>query len=170
PWSRHFGSALRDSDGKVQRDVREAFVVHDGNRWLPGIPVEVPVYEFSWESYHSALNQVSGITVLAPALCELLCLSTRQGEWDLYDTAGRVATLYREFKTEGGSTRSDLLYLRKDLMADYLVQTRQTFVWLLWGERDIEYRMAERLRGALQDVWSAHKHIHRQSLCLEQLP
>ena len=33
-------------------------------------PVEVPVYRFTWEGYHSELNQVSSVYVPAPALCD----------------------------------------------------------------------------------------------------
>jgi hypothetical protein len=167
PWSSHFARGLRDTDGRSKQDVRGAFIVYDGKRWLPGIPVEIPVYDFSWESYHSALNQVSGITVPAPALCDKLGLSNRQGEWDLYDSAGGLATLYREYKSDKSSIRSNLLYLREDLMNEYLKQTRQTLVWFLWGERDIEYRMVEKLQEELQDTWSSHKQIHRHRLIWE---
>jgi hypothetical protein len=149
------------------RDVQKAFAVHDGRRWLPGVPVEVPVYEFAWESYHSALNKAGRITLPAPALCERLSLSNRQGEWDLYDAMGCTASLYREFKGDEDKIRSDLLYLRQDLMANYLAQTRQALVWLLWGEREIESRMTERVQGKLQDIWSTHRHIHRHRLCWE---
>ena len=77
---------------------------------------QVPVSEFGWESYHSTLNQVSGMTVPAPALCERLGLSNRRGEWDLYDHKGNVATVYRESKDDDDVFRSHLLYLRADLM------------------------------------------------------
>ena len=162
PWSQRFGSSLRGHDGKAKRDLRRAFEVHDGTRWLPGTPVELPVYTYNWESYHSALNQVSDITVPAPVLCQLLQLSNRQGEWDLYDREGRVATTYREFKADADTVRSDLLYLRADLMAAYLAHSEQSLVWFLWGERGFEYRTIDALRDALQDLWSSHRHIHRR--------
>lgn len=164
PWSPRFGSSLRSPDSRAIRDVREAFVVHDGQRWLPGFPVEVPAYEFAWESYHSALNQVSGITVPAPALCEHLHLTSRQGEWDLYDADGQAASLYRELKTDDDGIRSDLLYLREDLLAAYLAETGQVIVWFIWGERDLDYRVSERQTRALQDIWASHRHIHRRRL------
>jgi hypothetical protein len=163
PWSPHFGSGLRTPTGKAKRDHRRAFVIYDGKRWLPGIPVEVPVYGFGWESYHSALNQVSGITVLAPALCERLRLSNRQGEWDMYDRMGRIATLYREFKADEDSFRSNFFYLRADLMADYLTSTDQTLVWLIWGERGLEHRILQAHMHELHDLLSRNSHIHRRS-------
>jgi len=165
PWSPRFGRTLRAPDGRAKRDIREAFALHDSRRWLPGIPVEVPVYSFAWESYHSALNQVSSIMVPAPALCEQLRLSNQQGEWDLYDPEGRVGTMYREVKADEDTFRSYLLYLRADLMGRYLDHTHQTLVWLLWGERHFKHQTALALREDLQDLWSSHKHIHRHGLC-----
>jgi len=165
PWSPCFGRTLHELDGRAKRDIRESFALHDGRRWLPGIPVEAPVYRFAWESYHSPLNQVSGTMVPAPALCEQLHLFNRQGEWDLYDPKGRVGTMYREFRTEEDTFRSYLLYLRADLMERYLDRTSQTLVWLLWGEREFRHRTDLALREELQDLWSEHKHIHRYGLC-----
>lgn len=167
PWSRRFGSFLRGKNGKAKRNNQKAFSIHDGTRWLPGTPVEVPVYEFSWELHHSALNQTSSVTVPAAALCERLHLSTRQGEWDFYDPAGNVGTLYRKYKTDDDSIRTDFIFMREDLLAAYLKQTRQVLVWFVWGERDLEYRTAEMLEGELQDLWSSHVHIHRQRVCWE---
>ena len=159
PWSPHFGKYLREPDGKATRDIREAFAWHAGE----GISVEVPVYHFAWESYHNSLNQVSGITVPAPALCERLRLSNRQGEWDLYVSEGRVGARYREFKCDGDTFRSYLLYIRADLMRRYLEYTSQTLVWLLWGEREFKHNKLLALGDKLQDLWSEHKHIHRSS-------
>lgn len=164
PWSPHFGKDLRGPDGKAKRDIKEAFALHDGKQWLPGIPVEVPAYKFAWESYHSPLNRVSGITVPAPALCGKLCLSNRQGEWDLYNPNGHVGTMYRVFKTDENTFRSYLLYLRSDLMKRYLHDTGQTLVWLLWGERDFKLGTTLTLKEDLQNLWSSHRHIHCRGL------
>ncbi len=158
PWSPRFGSHLREQDGRVKRDIRKAFSRHSST----GIPVEVPVYSFAWEGYHSPLNQVSGITVPAPAICEQLSLVNRQGEWDLYDQGGRVATIYRKFKADEDTFRSHLLYLRADLMKCYLNHTHQTLVWLLWGERDLKHQDTLALRESLHNLWSSHKHVHRR--------
>lgn len=165
PWSLHFTRDLRDSDGNAKKDLRQAFEVHDGTQWLLGIPVEVPAIWFGWESYHSELNQVSGIMVPAPALCDQLGLSNRRGEWDLYDREGRVATIYREFKFDEDIYKSKLLYLRADLMAEYLENAGQTLVWLNWGERDLEYKKFETLKSELQGLWAEHRHIHRRRSC-----
>lgn len=164
PWSARFGAALRTRNGRAKRDRREAFHHHDGTRWVAGIPVEVPAFDFSWESYHSSLNQVSGTSVPAPAICERLNLTNRRGEWDLYDRRGRVASLYREFNRDQGVHRSHLLYLRADLMAKYLARTHQKLVWLCWGEREFHHRVQLAVVEGLRDVYSEHKEIHRQAV------
>lgn len=161
-WSGRYGSNLRGAGGEAQPDRREAFAYHDGTRWQPGIPIEVPVCRFGWESYHSELNQVSGIILPAPALCERLRLSNHQGEWDLYDPAGKVATMYREFKGNHDTFDSHLSYIRSDLLAEYLMESAQTLVWLIWGEREFHHRTALGQMDELRDPFSRYQHIHRR--------
>jgi hypothetical protein len=134
--------------------------MHDGKRWLPGIPVEIPAFNFAWESYHSALNQVGGAIVAAPALCEKLGLRNRRGEWDLYDQSGQLATAYREFKGPDDTIRSHLLYLRADLMETYL-SSKLDLVWLVWGERNFNYMKFN--SELVRDAFTDHTHIHRYS-------
>ena len=165
PWSSRFGSALRNSNGRAKRNTAKAFSIHNGKRWLPGIPVEVPVHEFIWESYHSPLNQVSNISFPAPALCERLHLSNRQGESDLYDRAGRLSTVYRNFKADNDTLSSRLLFLRADLMANYLEKTGQNLIWLVWGERGFDYRTLTMLKKKFKDLFSGYGHIHRYRTC-----
>jgi hypothetical protein len=160
PWSRHYKNVSRLT-AKAPRDLGRAFGYFDGRRWQPGIPVEVPFRRFSWESYHSALNQVSGIDVLAPALCDNLKLTARQCEWDLFDGVGRRATLYREFKAEGDTFGSNWLYIRADLLTRYLTRTRQRLLWLVWGERGFEARTAISMRDAEDDLFLGREYIHR---------
>jgi hypothetical protein len=159
PWSSRFGSDLRDDDGRAGPDMREAFTKHDGTRWVPGIPVEVPTARFAWESSHSRLNQVSGAAVPAPALCERWDLSNRQGEWDLYDKEGLPASVYREFKGDGDTFQSHLAYARADLVEPYLAEREQSLIWLVWGERDLHHRMTFSLREELQDLFTEHRHV-----------
>lgn len=163
PWSARFGVALRTPSGKAERDIREAFESHDGVRWVPGVKVEIPVSDFAWESYHSEVNQAGRIEVPAPALCERLGLVNHQGEWDLYDSAGSVASLYRESKSESDTYSSHLVYLRADLMSRYLRQTRQTLMWFNWGERGFEHRTTMEVMDELRAVFARYDHIHRHA-------
>ena len=124
-----------------------------------GFLLRYPLHEYGWESYHSELNQVSGVSVPAPALCENLALSNRRDEWDFYDQSGRIATVYREFKISNDTFRSKLLYLRADLMRNYLSSERN-LVWLVWGERNFHYKSLE--AQGLRDAFTGHAHIHRR--------
>ena len=74
PWSWRFGGELRRGNRMSRPDRREAL---GGRMGSPGsgVQVEVPVCRFAWESYHSGLNQVSGIVVPAPRVCEVVGLS-----------------------------------------------------------------------------------------------
>ena len=107
------------------------------------------------ESYHSSLNDVSGIETLAPALCERLGLVNRGLTFDLWDRAGRQATVYREFDVSARDTRSSLLYLRTDLLEQYLTLTGQLLVWIAWGERTLNVKLFADHRELPEDVQTA---------------
>jgi hypothetical protein len=127
----------------------------DGGRWIASGRVEVPVQSWSWESYHSSLNQVSGIDFLAPALCEKLGLVNHAGTFDLWDRSGRQASVYREFDVAERFGNSSLLYLRQDLLEKYLSLTGQVLVWIPWGERTLNYKLFEHGRSQTPAVRDA---------------
>jgi hypothetical protein len=132
---------------------------------IPGVRVEVPVRSFSWETYHSAMNQFTGFDVPAPSVIEKLGLRTKNREIDFYDETDRRATIYRQSAADEKLRTFRLLYLREDLLKRYLQLTRQTLVWCNWGERDM-------LRGdgpfgidappEAVEVFRQHRNIHRR--------
>lgn len=161
PWSNRFGAPMRDESGAVQRNLQQAFSYWaDGDR--TGISVEIPIWDWNWESYHCQLNQASGITTPSPSICESLCLTNRRGEWDLYDSDGNAATIYREARKDDKSLYANLLYMRSDLLHKYLSNTGQTIVWLLWGERDFEASQFD-IVEQLSDDYQAYANIHKQA-------
>jgi hypothetical protein len=162
PWSSHFGTPLRAASGRVKRDSRGAFAYHDGRRWIPGIPVEVPIYEFAWSNSQSPLPQPGRVTVPAPALCDVMRLTSRKGEWDFYDSIGK-ATIARRAGDEEKPFRFEALYVREDLLTTYLRRTNQELVWLMWGERTFVTRTALGLGRRFSDVFGSYKHIHRRA-------
>jgi hypothetical protein len=102
--------------------------------------VEVPIRRWAWESHHTELTQIGGITVPVPALCERLGLVSHNGSLDFRYPKGGVATLYREWpKENGGLWRSHLLYIREELIRQYLEETQQRMVWVPWGERTLHH-------------------------------
>lgn len=131
-----------------------------------GVPVEIPVQEYRWESYHSELNAASGAVLPSPRLCQHLGLGYRPGQWDLHDDVG-VASLYRELGAGGISLGGRLAYLRADLVQRYLDETDQALVWLMWGERGQHYRGHSSEGRELHHLYADHKHIHKRSAVLQ---
>lgn len=138
PWSSRFGNDLRDPQGRPMPDRQDAF----GQWQRPGVGVEVelPVYECKWESYHSELNPARSVVVPAPALCSALELQKGRGDGDLLGRDGKVATLYRECLNWQGAVIGHVTYICADLLTEYLEETGQTLVWLVWGERCLRQR------------------------------
>lgn len=154
PWSHYYLLTGRQARKKAKRYLDKAFDLSRGKDIA--VPVEVPVHRWVWESYHSSLNQVSGITYLAPALCQAFDLVNHNGSFDLYDSNGRPATLYREFAAGENFDRSHLLYMRADLLKKYLATTDQSLVWILWGERTLHWKefgrtMPPKIQAALSE-------------------
>jgi hypothetical protein len=131
---------------------------------IPGVSLELPSYRFSWESYHSEENRSGNPDYPAPSLVECLGLRKTGAQVDLLEESGRLATVYREFGRQADGLRSDLLYLRSDLVKKYLDRTGRMLVWINWGERGLHYSAPEKDREspALRAVWDTHAHIHRQ--------
>ena len=143
PWSSSYANDHRLASGRARRHVSPMLERFDGGRWTSSGRVEVPVHSWSWEGYHSSLNQVSGIDFVAPALCEKLGLVNHAGTFDLWDRSGQQASVYREFDVADRIGKSRLLYLRQDLLEEYLALTGQVLVWIPWGERTLNYKVFE---------------------------
>lgn len=131
-------------------------------RTIPGVEVEVPIHRLSWETYHSTENQSGYADFVAPALCDFLHLRNQGDSQDLFDKDGNPASLYRMFGDPSEYYKSSLLYIKRDLLEAYLHHTQQKLVWFIWGERDFKHEALEAMRSEIQDLWSAHKHIHKQ--------
>ena len=140
PWSLSYAGDSRLANGRARRHVSPILERFSGGRWIASGRVEVPVHRWSWESYHSLFNQVSGIEFVAPALSEKLGLVNHNSTFDLWDQSGHRATVYREFHVTGRFGNSKLLYLRKDLLERYLAHTKQSLVWIPWGERTLHHK------------------------------
>lgn len=127
-----------------------------------GVPIELPVQVYAWESYHSELNTSGGVSFPSVRLCQSLGLSYRPGQLELCDDIG-VASLYRKLDTEDISLRGQVAYLRADLLQRYLDETDQSLVWLMWGERDQHYRGRSSDGDELHHLYADHKHIHKRA-------
>ncbi len=164
PWSEHFGYALRTRRGRPRRNVQSAFRRAGRGQRRRGIPIETPVHEFGWESYHSSMNQSGGVEVPAPALCESLRLTNRPRSLDLYDANGRQATLYRRLTASG---KGWLLYMRASSLRRYLRHTDQALVWIVWGERNFSAGSGMHQREDLRTIFQGYPHIHKRLIVHE---
>jgi hypothetical protein len=159
-------------EGDTGKKIRISRPRPGGFRKIPGVRVEIPSRRFSWESYHSAMNKVSGFMLPAPSLIQVLDLRTWNREIDFRDAEGKYATLYREGGGGWRGNRHDLLYLREDLLRKYLSKVRQVLVWCNWGERDWmkkgesdHHFYPERIT-----ILQKHLNIHRRFVAYKDLP
>src|SRR5262249_15555616 len=58
PWSPAYAGDFRLASGRARRHLSPMLDRFRDGRWITSAPVEVPVHRWSWESYHSSLNQV----------------------------------------------------------------------------------------------------------------
>lgn len=148
-------------------DVENASVLEfdiPATRHIPGVRLELPSIGFGWESYHSVHNAFSGFQIPAPSLIQRLGLSCSNREVDFFDASGRPATLYRQAGKGYFGDKHKLLYLRVDLLRQYLKETRQVLVWCNWGERDWLKKMDGHdliPNAGRQRVFRTQAHIHR---------
>ena len=129
----------------------------------PGIEVEIPAWSNNWESYHSVVNQGGGFEYPAPAICDFLGLNSVRGKADLVDQNDAIGSVFRLLPKSWNHARGHLLYLRKDLLEEYLDHTNQHLVWLMWGERRMHHGSFEKYRGRFEELWKDYRHIHRST-------
>ncbi|MCK5027047.1 MAG: NACHT domain-containing protein [Candidatus Pacebacteria bacterium] len=131
-----------------------------GDKIIPGIKVEIPILQFGWESYHSSENQVGGADIPAPAICDFLNLKKKGNTQDLCDSHGDLASIHRSFRKDGEYIESTLTYLRRDLLKQYLQQTRQKLVWVMSGERDFDSNRDVINTDEVRELWDKRKNSH----------
>ena len=129
PWSKRFAGEIRSKPGSLLKVGREAFSC---------LPLQTTRWEYRWEGRHSELNSLDSFWVPSPYICEKLSLKCAHRDIDLLDTQNKKASLYRELTVERWQPESQFLFLRQDLLEQYLEETNKELVWVVWGER--EYR------------------------------
>lgn len=121
-----------------------------------GVAVEIPVQNYSGESFHSVVNQGGGATLPSERLCEALSLRYRANLFDLHDASG-VASLYRRVGELASKISGSCSYLRRDLLDSYLSQSGKSLVWLMWGERGFHQLPIE------VEYFAKDEHIHKRT-------
>ena len=122
--------------------------------------VLVPVRVYHWESYHSIVNPPQSVTVLARQLMKSLKLCGQPQTFDLFSTDGRRASIVFEHEQKN---RQDFIYLRQDLLSEYLETNRLKLIWAIWGERQHSVSMMSMLgpsyRGEGEQPWQVFQKI-----------
>ena len=151
PWSQHFGAEARGVRGEALPQPGEVFIGRDHVSWSR-IPVEIPVWNWNWESHHTELTQIGSVTSPAPALCDSLELVSQGDLSALHGLDGRLATLYRRWSNDPDAFfASHVLYLRESLAIKYLEATGQRLLWVTWGSR-FQRRSASDSRKDPQEI------------------
>jgi hypothetical protein len=129
-------------------------------RHIRGIDVELPTFHFGWKSYHSRENQEPNPEFVAPAISQAFELRGFNGDSDLLDSAGHEATVFRRLTKPDGSLSGHVLYLRQDLLEEYLRRTGRIVAWINSGERTFHYNYLEKHRDELEGDWHLHDRRH----------
>ncbi|MBR8730302.1 hypothetical protein IX332_001644 [Porphyromonas levii] len=103
----------------------------------------IPVMEYNWEDYHSSTNNAGPITIPAKEIVNHLNLVNQPQTFDLLDSDGNIASLNLKYHRDYNNSHS-FVYLRKDLLDKYLVQTNSKYIWIIWGEREVRFKTEER--------------------------
>ena len=148
PWSEHFGRmAAEDSSTSIYKGI-VAIDEHDEVRG------EILFHRFSWESYHSELNQAGGALVPSRDFSTTFDLRGLPQTFDQVLPDGSLAAISRAAPK---GFDGDILYLRRDLVSQYA--KGRTPICFIWGERQIyplprpTPKWVEQARSDRADVW-----------------
>ena len=157
PWSLNFTSPDPDEENQV------AF----------GIPVQTTAICHKGNMYRGERFMFSETWYPIADICTKLGLSRRGRGVDLVDKKGNPASLYRA--DDGHLTPNpfesqqedyQFLYLRKDLLDEYLRVTGKRLVWIIWGRRRLLHDSED--TPEMSAARRGHKNVHKK-LCVYPL-
>ena len=162
PWSERVrqGRDVAELQGLYAGVVRVA----DGQ----DIPIEIPVHDYSWESYHSSVNQAGGRPVPAMTFADTFDLHAVPASLDWCDSEGKRVSVTLSAPPDFKS--GHLLYVREDLVRAYCDNNGYVLVWIVWGERGV--RLTEspvELPEWLREVYANRCHIWRRVTTLSEI-
>lgn len=96
--------------------------------------VLIPVMEYAFSS-ESITNFSGHRTVISKELFEELELINEPDSFNLKDSNNRVASQEVRYN-EDPDDRHNFVYLRKDLLDNFLASNNYTLIWGVWGERN----------------------------------
>jgi hypothetical protein len=132
--------------------------VYEGVLRLPGgdLDFEIVSHDFSWESYHSPLNDANGYTPgkLISAAADLRALPHG---FDQAEPGGRLAA--RAFSAPAGFD-GNLLYQRLDVLKAYAAG--RAIVTFGWGERNTQFAWPDQIEPTIQKVYQEGRNVWRE--------
>jgi hypothetical protein len=130
PWSPTFDAFNTDADGGARPDVTRL-----GRHFEEGPEVELLGVDFSWESYHSVLNEVEVGTFPGKEFARSAGLRRRPDHSEFETEDGRLGAVSVRVSQDGW--RGHLLYVREDLLKTYVTARGGDWGWVVWGEREM---------------------------------
>jgi hypothetical protein len=88
----------------------------------------------SWEGYHSPLNESRNIATPARQITDHLGLLGKAQTFNLFDRQGNVASISLGHNKVSDTTQK-VTYIRKDLIDEFLTDTKCVLLWRIWGQR-----------------------------------
>lgn len=125
------------------------------------VEVFMPVRNYAWETYHSLENQLGGIPFPSKELATDLGLHVQIPSITMAQSGSAKPATVLVLCGEPHHNSDTLLFIRQDLLNDYLRRKGFSFVLLVWGERRANY-------GRHQDARHVEGHFeikdvtHRQ--------
>lgn len=139
-----FGAdSLKNSQHQISKEnlerieVSEILVeVEEVQKYLSTYNALIPVCDFSLESERSTINNDARATVLAKELASDLELVGKPQTFDLFTNKGVKATYsFTNIKDDFNENSHSLLYLREELLKEFLEKNEYALIWVVWGER-----------------------------------
>jgi len=148
PWSMEFA---RNED---YDDIRQQYYHNIYVDKTLTVEAEILAHRYAWESYHSNLNNIGGALTPSRSFSEMFDLRGQPQSFNQTSADGIVAAISLSGPV---GFKGDLLYLRKDLVDQYV--GKRKLIWHCWGERQLypyvrreqEWVIAVRRKGG--DVW-----------------
>jgi len=106
----------------------------------------IPVRRNHWDGRHSSVTLSRSVLVLAKEMAEFLDLCAHSQTFDLYETNGKRAAITIRCG-EHWHTEHDLIFLRQDLLDQYLQENNLGLLWAVWGERQFKSKNMEDLNA-----------------------
>lgn len=116
-----------------EENIKKGFIEREEEKIL-SFDVEVSVRNFCWESGRSIVNPGHGAYILTKEICEFLNLTSRPQTFDMYDGKNKIASIIRSFGDLWHNGHK-LIYIRQDLLNNYLKKKELDLIWVIWGER-----------------------------------